>query len=61
MLTLRFFVRHSESCEYSIHGTHLPHIVLKDNDFRRKLRVLPDTGASIHPTLRTMRRNGHDS
>lgn len=34
-----------ENCEYSIHGTHLPHVVLKDNDFRRKLRVLPDTGA----------------
>ncbi|POM61395.1 Phosphatidylinositol-4-phosphate 5 kinase-like protein, partial [Phytophthora palmivora] len=39
-----------ESCEYSIRGNHLPHIVLKDNDFHRKLRVEPETGMNM-PTL----------
>uniref|UniRef100_K3WK58 PIPK domain-containing protein n=1 Tax=Globisporangium ultimum (strain ATCC 200006 / CBS 805.95 / DAOM BR144) TaxID=431595 RepID=K3WK58_GLOUD len=37
----------TESCQYSIHGTHLPHVVLKDNDFHRKLRVLPDTADEL--------------
>ncbi|GLD93142.1 hypothetical protein PINS_up001734 [Pythium insidiosum] len=37
----------NETCEYSIHGTHLPHIVLLDNDFHRKLRVAPETALSI--------------
>lgn len=37
----------TEPCQYSIHGTHLPHTVLKDNDFHRKLRVLPETAQEI--------------
>ncbi|KAJ0400241.1 hypothetical protein P43SY_006205 [Pythium insidiosum] len=37
----------NETCEYSIHGTHLPHIVLLDNDFHRKLRVAPETALAI--------------
>lgn len=37
----------NESCEYSIRGIHLPHIVLKDNDFHRKLRVEPDTAKAL--------------
>ncbi|KAL4159979.1 hypothetical protein PRNP1_000551 [Phytophthora ramorum] len=36
-----------ESCEYSIRGNHLPHIVLKDNDFHRKLRVQSDTAEAL--------------
>lgn len=34
----------SESCVYSIHGAHLPHVVLKDNDFHRKVRLVPEIG-----------------
>ncbi|ETP47183.1 hypothetical protein F442_06733 [Phytophthora nicotianae P10297] len=37
----------NESCEYSIRGNHLPHIVLKDNDFHRKLRVESETAAAL--------------
>ncbi|DBA02412.1 TPA: hypothetical protein N0F65_007231 [Lagenidium giganteum] len=36
-----------EHCEYSIHGTHLPHIVHKDNDFHRKLRILPQSAQEV--------------
>nr|CAI9858996.1 Phytopthora agathidicda GPCR-PIPK 3 [Phytophthora agathidicida] len=45
----------NESCEYSIRGTHLPHIVLKDNDFHRKLRVEADTAKAL------VRQLEHDS
>ncbi|RLN66755.1 hypothetical protein BBJ29_000026 [Phytophthora kernoviae] len=34
----------TESCKYSIRGNHTPHVVLKDNDFHRKLRVPSDIG-----------------
>lgn len=37
----------TEPCEYSIRGNHLPHIVLKDNDFHRKLRVQSDTAEAL--------------
>ncbi|CEG43110.1 Phosphatidylinositol 4-phosphate 5-kinase (PIPK-D3/GPCR-PIPK/PiGK3) [Plasmopara halstedii] len=37
----------NESCEYSIRGIHLPHIVLKDNDFHRKLRVESDIAEAL--------------
>ncbi|TDH70863.1 hypothetical protein CCR75_001209 [Bremia lactucae] len=37
----------NESCEYSVRGIHLPHIVLKDNDFHRKLRVESDTAEAL--------------
>ncbi|KAG2765166.1 hypothetical protein PC129_g6000 [Phytophthora cactorum] len=37
----------NESCEYSIRGNHLPHIVLKDNDFHRKLRVESETAEAL--------------
>ncbi|CAI5733094.1 unnamed protein product [Peronospora destructor] len=37
----------TESCEYSIRGIHLPHIVLKDNDFHRKMRVEAETAEAL--------------
>uniref|UniRef100_A0AAV1UIN5 PIPK domain-containing protein n=1 Tax=Peronospora matthiolae TaxID=2874970 RepID=A0AAV1UIN5_9STRA len=37
----------NESCEYSIRGIHLPHIVLKDNDFHRKMRVEAKTAEAL--------------
>eukprot|EP00644_Phytophthora_capsici_P004181 jgi/Phyca11/527176/estExt2_fgenesh1_pm.C_PHYCAscaffold_170048 len=37
----------NESCEYSVRGIHLPHIVLKDNDFHRKLRVESETAEAL--------------
>ncbi|KAF0683503.1 Aste57867_24455 [Aphanomyces stellatus] len=30
-----------QPCDVSIHGTHRPHRILKDNDFQRKLRLAP--------------------
>jgi hypothetical protein len=41
----------SEFCPYSIRGSHMPHVVLKDNDFHRKLRVLPETGEALFRQL----------
>nr|CCA14757.1 phosphatidylinositol 4phosphate 5kinase (PIPKD3/GPCRPIPK) putative [Albugo laibachii Nc14] len=37
----------NESCVYSIHGAHLPHVVLKDNDFHRKVRLMPDIATGV--------------
>ncbi|CAH0477803.1 unnamed protein product [Peronospora belbahrii] len=37
----------NKSCEYSIRGIHLPHIVLKDNDFHRKMRVEAETAEAL--------------
>ncbi|KAI9922401.1 hypothetical protein PsorP6_002696 [Peronosclerospora sorghi] len=37
----------NESCEYSIRGIHLPHVVLKDNDFHRKMRVEAETAEAL--------------
>ncbi|OQR92949.1 phosphatidylinositol 4-phosphate 5-kinase (PIPK-D3/GPCR-PIPK), partial [Thraustotheca clavata] len=33
----------NQPCEYSFHGVHQPHQVLRDNDFQRKMRLPPET------------------
>lgn len=34
-------------CEYSLRGNHMPFIVLKDNDFRKKLRLEPHVAQTL--------------
>ncbi|KDO21228.1 hypothetical protein SPRG_13728 [Saprolegnia parasitica CBS 223.65] len=47
-----FKVGSSQPCEFSIHGVHLPHQVLRDNDFQRKMRLPAETVATILAQLK---------